>query len=102
MPLLDVSAGAEYILTDNFSAFVDINNLLDNNRERWHSYQTYGLNVMIGIQGRFLVIDCLIFVRFNLQAFGNLGGFFDDYMSTNGGIISVDLTGSKQIIQKNS
>jgi len=51
--LLDVSAGAEYILTDNFSAFVDINNLLDNQRERWHSYQTYGLNVMIGIQGRF-------------------------------------------------
>ncbi len=51
--LLDVSAGAEYILTDNFSAFLDINNLLDNNRERWNSYQTYGLNVMIGIQGRF-------------------------------------------------
>jgi len=51
--LLDVSAGAEYILTDNFSAFLNINNLLDNNRERWNSYQTYGLNVMIGIQGRF-------------------------------------------------
>ena len=51
--LLDVSAGAEYILTDNFSAFLNINNLLDNNRERWNSYQTYGLNVMVGIQGRF-------------------------------------------------
>ncbi|MEM6319193.1 MAG: hypothetical protein AAF960_16080 [Bacteroidota bacterium] len=51
--LIDVSAGAEYVLTDNFSAFVDINNLLDNQRERWNSYQTFGLNVMIGIQGRF-------------------------------------------------
>ncbi|MEM1124322.1 MAG: TonB-dependent receptor [Bacteroidota bacterium] len=51
--LLDVSAGAEYILTDNFSAFVNINNLLDNNRERWASYETYGLNVLFGIQGRF-------------------------------------------------
>lgn len=51
--LLDVSAGAEYILTDNFSAFLNINNLLDNNRERWNSYQTYGLNILVGIQGRF-------------------------------------------------
>lgn len=51
--LLDVSAGAEYIITDNFSAFLNINNLLDNQRERWASYETYGLNVLVGIQGRF-------------------------------------------------
>jgi len=51
--LLDVSAGAEYIITENISAFLDINNLLDNNRERWNSYQTYGLNVLFGVQARF-------------------------------------------------
>lgn len=51
--LLDVSAGAEYELTKNFSAFVDVNNLLNNKRERWNRYQTYGLNVMVGITGRF-------------------------------------------------
>ena len=51
--LLDVSFGAEYELTENFSAFININNLLDNKRERWNSYQTYGLNVMFGILGRF-------------------------------------------------
>jgi hypothetical protein len=51
--LLDVSAGAEYALTENFSAFVEINNLLNNKRERWNTYRTYGLNVMLGITGRF-------------------------------------------------
>ena len=51
--LLDVSAGAEFELTENFSAFMEINNLLNNKRERWNSYRTYGLNVMLGITGRF-------------------------------------------------
>ncbi len=51
--LLDLSVGAEYELTENFSAFIDVNNLLNNKRERWHRYPTYGLNVLMGITGRF-------------------------------------------------
>ena len=51
--LLDLSFGAEYELTENFGAFVDVNNLLNNKRERWHRYPTYGLNVLLGITGRF-------------------------------------------------
>ena len=51
--LFDVSAGAEYVITEHISAFLDVNNLLDNNRERWNSYQTYGLNVLFGVQARF-------------------------------------------------
>lgn len=51
--LSDLSVGAEYELTQNLSAFIDINNLLDNRRERWNSYDTYGLNVLLGITGQF-------------------------------------------------
>ena len=51
--LLDVSAEAEYRITEHFSGFLQVNNLLDNNRERWNNYQTYGLNVLLGLQARF-------------------------------------------------
>ena len=51
--LFDLSFGAEYFLTKNFGAFVDVNNLLDNERQRWRYYPTYGLNVMVGVSARF-------------------------------------------------
>jgi len=51
--LLDVSVGGEYILTENLGAFVEINNLLNNKRERWVNYPTYGLNVLAGVTAKF-------------------------------------------------
>jgi hypothetical protein len=51
--LFDLSFGAEYAITENFGAFFDINNLLDNERQRWRFYPTYGLNVLVGLTARF-------------------------------------------------
>lgn len=51
--LFDLSLGAEYLFTENIGAFFDVNNLLDNKRQRWRYYPTYGLNVMLGLTARF-------------------------------------------------
>ncbi|MCB0677206.1 MAG: hypothetical protein KDC30_10990 [Saprospiraceae bacterium] len=51
--LFDLSLGAEYFFSDNFGAFVQINNLLDNKRRRWDFYPTYGMNVLVGASARF-------------------------------------------------
>ncbi len=51
--LLDVSVGGEYILSENLGAFVEINNLLNNKRQRWANYPTYGLNVLAGVTAKF-------------------------------------------------
>lgn len=52
-PLLDLSFGAEYQVVKNVGVFLDINNLLNNKRQRWNGYPTYGLNVLGGITARF-------------------------------------------------
>ncbi len=51
--LFDLSLGAHYQISKNFGAFLDLNNLLSNNRQRWYRYPTYGINVMGGITARF-------------------------------------------------
>ncbi|MEY3050478.1 MAG: hypothetical protein RLY31_263 [Bacteroidota bacterium] len=51
--LYDVSLGAEYWFADHFGAFLDLNNLLNNQRERWLFYPTYGINVLGGVTARF-------------------------------------------------
>lgn len=51
--LFDLSLGAEYWLDDKFSVFLDVNNLLDNERERWQFYPTYGINMLVGLSARF-------------------------------------------------
>ncbi len=51
--LFDVSLGAEYLFSKNVGAFVSVNNLLSNNRQRWYRYPTFGLNLMGGITARF-------------------------------------------------
>ncbi len=51
--LFDLSAGGEYWFSDNFGAFLQLNNLLDNERSRWIFYPTYGINVLGGITVRF-------------------------------------------------
>lgn len=49
----DLSAGAEYTINKQFSAFLNVNNIFGDTYERWHNYQVYGLNVLGGIIVRF-------------------------------------------------
>ena len=51
--LFDVSLGAEYFFTKNIGAFVKVNNLADNQRQRWLYYPTYGINALAGVSARF-------------------------------------------------
>lgn len=51
--LYDLSLGGSYYFTKNIGAFLDINNLLNNKRERWYRYPTVGLNFLAGITARF-------------------------------------------------
>ncbi len=49
----DLSAGAEFKINKQFSAFLDVNNIFDNKYERWHKYEVYGLNLVGGVIFRF-------------------------------------------------
>ncbi|MCB0543578.1 MAG: hypothetical protein H6575_04800 [Lewinellaceae bacterium] len=51
--LFDVSLGGNYYFSDNIGAFLDINNILNNKRERWFNYPVVGLNFMAGLTARF-------------------------------------------------
>ncbi len=51
--LLDLSIGGAYYFTKNIGAFLDINNILNNKRERWYRYPTIGTNFLVGITARF-------------------------------------------------
>lgn len=47
-PLLDLSLHGDYYFMQSLGAFVEINNILGNNRERWVNYPTYGFNIKAG------------------------------------------------------
>ncbi|MEJ7589001.1 MAG: hypothetical protein WKI04_15705 [Ferruginibacter sp.] len=49
----DLSAGLEFAINKNFSAWLDVNNIFNNKYERWHNYQVYGLNVLGGMIYKF-------------------------------------------------
>jgi len=51
--LFDISGSAEYQINKNMGAFIQVNNLAANKRQRWNRYPTYGLNVMGGITAQF-------------------------------------------------
>ncbi|MBK8193930.1 MAG: hypothetical protein IPK76_12245 [Lewinellaceae bacterium] len=51
--LFDLSVGGNYYFTDNVGAFIDVNNILNNKRERWFNYPMVGLNFLAGITARF-------------------------------------------------
>ena len=51
--LFDVSLGADYLFTKAIGAFVQINNLANNRRQRWEYYPVFGLNALIGVSARF-------------------------------------------------
>jgi len=52
-PLLDLNVGGTYRINDNFALFVDVNNLLSSNYQRWHRYPQLGLNFMVGVMFRY-------------------------------------------------
>jgi len=49
----DLSAGLEFAINKNFSAWLDVNNIFNNKYERWNNYQVFGLNVLGGIIYKF-------------------------------------------------
>lgn len=51
--LFDLSFGAEYRFTKNIGAFLNVNNLAGNKRQRWANFPTYGINFLGGITARF-------------------------------------------------
>lgn len=50
---VDVSANAEYNIIPRLSAFVQLNNLLGSNYQRWNQYDSYGFNIIGGIRFKF-------------------------------------------------
>ncbi len=51
--LFDLNLGADYALSKNIGAFIQINNIANNRRQRWYLYPTIGLNAIAGITARF-------------------------------------------------
>jgi hypothetical protein len=51
--LLDLSVGTEYSINDMFSVWLDANNLLNNKRERWVKYPSFGINILGGLKVKF-------------------------------------------------
>ena len=49
----DLSAGAEFKINKQFSAWLDFNNVLNSKYERWNNYPVYGFQVIGGIIFRF-------------------------------------------------
>lgn len=45
---VDINLGASYAIKDWLSAFLKINNLVNNKYEQWHGYEVQGFNVMGG------------------------------------------------------
>jgi hypothetical protein len=52
-PVFDVGGGAEYQLIKRLSAFVQIDNLLNNTNQRWYRYNAYGFNIYGGLRLKF-------------------------------------------------
>ena len=51
--LVDFNVGGNFRLGKYVGVFLDINNLFNNQRERWHMYPIFGTNILAGITARF-------------------------------------------------
>ncbi len=49
----DLSAGMEFKINKNFSAWLDVNNIFNNKYARWHNYEVLGLGVLGGLRVSF-------------------------------------------------
>ena len=52
-PLLDLNLNGEYDFSENFGAWLKVNNVLGNNRERFVQYPTIGVNLLVGVSAKF-------------------------------------------------
>ena len=52
-PIAEIGGYAEYQIIPRLSAFVQLNNLLNDKYQRWLGYQAYGINVYGGIRLKF-------------------------------------------------
>ncbi len=50
---LDLSAGAEYNIIPRLSVFLQLNNILGTQYQRWNQYQSYGFNIIGGLRFKF-------------------------------------------------
>jgi hypothetical protein len=51
--LADVNLGGTYQVVKNVGVFLDLNNVLNNKRQRWAGYEQFGMNVLGGVRIRF-------------------------------------------------
>lgn len=51
--VFDIGAGAEYSFIPRLSAFINVNNLLNDRYQRWYGYEVYGINVYGGLRLKF-------------------------------------------------
>jgi hypothetical protein len=51
--LYDLNFGASIFFSKNIGGFLDVNNVLNNKRERWYNYPMVGANFLIGLTARF-------------------------------------------------
>lgn len=51
--LIDLSFGSEFSINKTFSLWLDVNNVLNNKRERWVRYPSFGINVLGGLKVKF-------------------------------------------------
>jgi len=45
----DLNAGAEFRITKNFNLWFQMNNILNNNYQRWNQYDVFGFNILGGV-----------------------------------------------------
>ena len=50
---LDLSANAEYNIIPRLSVFLQLNNILGTQYQRWNQYKTYGFNIIGGLRFKF-------------------------------------------------
>lgn len=51
--IVDLNLGLDYRYTKNLSLFLNVNNLTNNQYQRWYNYKVYGLNVLGGLSVTF-------------------------------------------------
>lgn len=52
-PLLDLNLAASYYFSSKVGAFVALNNIFNNQNQRWHYYPQIGFNAMLGVLVKF-------------------------------------------------
>ncbi|MES2689599.1 MAG: hypothetical protein V4658_04305 [Bacteroidota bacterium] len=51
--IVDLNMGIDYRYTKNLGLFLNVNNITNNQYQRWYNYQVYGLNVLGGLSVTF-------------------------------------------------